>query len=300
VFSQSFGTYPHLDGSTVCIPLAVEFARQHLGMDDEAATAIAQFNTTALAYDILIHKEQVYSGTVLQWTDPATGRLMDWETSSDMCFYEHTPVDLLLGTEPSNDELQLARQQGVELVKEPICYDAFVFITHKDNPVSSLTLDQLRAIYSGRITNWKEVGGSDQAIVAFQREPNSGSQTAMENLVMQGTPMASPLTVKEVVGMGALVDAVAEYRNNANSLGYTYQYYVQTLYKSSDIKILDIEGITPTAAQVVTGAYPLATAYYGVIRSEDADKPGGLFLDWILTPEGQQCVKQAGYIPLRP
>lgn len=185
------------------------------------------------------------------------------------------------------------------MIIRPVCYDAFVFITHKDNPVDSLTIDQIQKIYSGEITNWKEVSGDDAKIVPYQREENSGSQTAMEKLVMKGIPMLSPDTVKVEVGMGELVDAVAEYKNSQSSLGYTYQYYIDKLYKNENIKVLLVEGISSKPENLRTGAYPFTTPYYGVIRSGDEQKTGGKFLDWMLSDEGQECIAQAGYVPLK-
>lgn len=274
--NDDLGTYPALDGSTVCVPMAMEFARQHLSMSDEEAKYFVYFNTTHYAYESLIYQEEsVYDG------------------KDALC-----APNLILVTEPSDEELNMAKKAGVELIKKPICYDAFVFITHKDNPVNSLTVQQIRDIYSGKIKNWKDVGGNDEKIKAYQREENSGSQTAMENLVMGGVGMIDPITVPVIIGMGALVDMVAEYDNKTSSIGYTYKYYIDTLYKNDNIKTIAIEGVEPTNDNIRSGAYPFSTNYYGVIRKGDEENTGGKFLDWILSEEGQRCVKQAGYITM--
>ncbi|MBQ6600623.1 MAG: substrate-binding domain-containing protein, partial [Clostridia bacterium] len=208
-FSDNYcdkGTYPHIDGSTVCVPMAVEFARQHLGFHDRTANQFVQFSTTHPAYENLIHKENTRENYVHYELD---------------AFIDMSNVDIVIATEPSDEELALADNWGIELKKTPVCYDAFVFITHKNNPVDSLTVEQIKKIYTGEITNWKDVGGKNEKIRAFQREKNSGSQTAMENLVMGGTDMIDPIEVKVIEGMGMLVDAVAEYENETASLGYT-------------------------------------------------------------------------------
>ncbi len=277
--------YPCLDGSTVCVPMAAEFARQHLGLTDEQCKNFVDFSTTHYAYEYLIGRSNL-SRT--------------YYTPFDQPIYVNFPTtDLILATEPSDEELASAKAEGITLVKKPICYDAFVFITHKDNPVESLTVKQIQDIYSGKIKNWKEVGGKDEKIRAFQREKNSGSQTAMENLVMQGTNMIDPIEVTVIEGMGELVDRVAEYQNGTASLGYTYKYYIDTLYKNENIKTIAVEGIEPTDSNIRAEKYPFWTNYYGVIRGGDEDKTGGKFLDWILSKEGQKCVKQAGYITLK-
>ena len=278
-------TYPEIDGSTVCVPMAMEFARQHLGFDDEAVYDFVDFSTTHYAYENLITATELYGAFTYN------GRYM-----TD---YKRDSVDLVIATHPSDEELKMAEDSGIDLLIKPICYDAFVFITHKDNPVESLTVQQVKDIYSGKIKNWKDVGGKDEKIRAFQREKNSGSQTAMEKLIMGGTDMINPIEVKIIEGMGELVDAVAEYENNTASLGYTYRYYIDNLYKNDEIKTIAIDGIYPTDENIRTEAYPYTTNYYGVIRKEDEKGRGGKFLEWILSEEGQKCVGQAGYITMK-
>ena len=135
------------------------------------------------------------------------------------------------------DELNTANNNGIELIVKPICYDSFVFITHVNNPIDSLSVEQVQKIYSGEITNWSQVGGNNEEIVAFQREVGSGSQTAMEELVMTGLEMMEAPMGWRIGGMGYLIDKfTAEYRNAPQSIGYTYKYYVDRLYISPDIK----------------------------------------------------------------
>lgn len=278
-------TYPNIDGSTVCVPMAVEFARQHLDFDDQMSKDIVSFSTTHYAYTNLIDKAD--TGMVgISYKDS----YLDVDLGS---------VDIVIATHPSDEELETAKEKGVELILEPLCYDAFVFITHKDNPVESLTVEQIKDIYSGKITNWKDVGGRNEKIRAFQREANSGSQTAMERLVMGGSGMIDPIKVLVIAGMGELVEAVAEYENETASLGYTYRYYIDNLYKNDEIKIISIDGIAPTDENIRSEAYPYTTNYYGVIRKEDENETGGKFLRWMLSDEGQACISQAGYIAIK-
>ncbi len=278
------GTYPHIDGSTVCVPMAVEFARQHLGFEDMTANEFVQFSTTHYAYENLMNENAAIQNYVHYKLD---------------AFINMGSVDLVIATEPSEEELRQAQSLGIELVKKPVSYDAFVFITHKDNPIDSLTVEQIQKIYTGEIKNWKEVGGKNEQIRAFQREKNSGSQTAMENLVMCGSDMIDPIAIKVIEGMGMLVDAVAEYENETASIGYTYRYYIDTLYKNDNIKTIAVNGVSPTDENIRNGSYPFTTNYYGVIKEGDQEETGGKFLEWILSEEGQQCIKQAGYITLK-
>ncbi|MCL2798600.1 MAG: substrate-binding domain-containing protein [Firmicutes bacterium] len=214
----------------------------------------------------------------------------------DVHYFVKAP-DIVFMTPPSQEELALAQTQGVELTIKPVCYDSFVFITHKDNPVDNLSTEQVQKIYSGEITNWNQVGGHDEEITAFQREKGSGSQTAMEELVMAGLEMMDAPEGLRIGGMGFMIDRfTAEYQNAPGSIGYTYKYYIDTLYKSQDIKVLSIDGIAPDNENVRNISYPFVVPYNGVIRSADANGIGGKFLDFVLSEEGQKCVAQAGYV----
>jgi phosphate transport system substrate-binding protein len=98
------------------------------------------------------------------------------------------------------------------------------------------------------------------------------------------------------VGMGRLVDAVAEYNNKAGAIGYTYYYYINNLYKNDNIKVLKVNGITPENENLISNKYPFSTNYYAVIRkNEPTDSPARILRGWLLTEEGQRLVEMAGY-----
>ena len=282
LFEMEYGTYPSIDGSTVAVPMAMEFARQHLLISDMDIEGFVSFSTTHGAYEHLILKQPNLASQLL---------------SQGVIMSQSQPVDLMIGTPPSVDELALAEAHNISLVIKPVCLDAFVFIVHKDNPVQNLTVAQVQKIYSGEIKSWAQVGGDDLPIQAFQRDRNSGSQTAMEEFVMKGVPL-KPEETFVASTMGGLIEAVGSYENNLQSIGYTYKYYIDTLYKSDEIKTLAIEGILPESKNLRSETYPFTTPYYGVIRKGDEEKAGGLFLNWILTKEGQQCIALAGYVPV--
>lgn len=273
------GEFAGIDGSTATIPITAELARQFCGVSDDDIIGYVSHNTTHYAYEYLIEGRTNY----LYAYDP------EWKE------YEHQ-VRLVFATPPSEDEYALANENDVRLEVEPVALDGFVFITHKDNPVDSLTVQQIKDIYTGKITNWKEVGGNDEEIRAYQREKNSGSQTAMEELVMEGEPMIeAPITFVPKM-MGALVEAVAEYENGSAAIGYTYYYYINNLYKNADIKVLNIEGVSPDHENLVSKKYPFSTAYYVVIRSDEPeDSVYRRLRDYMLTDEGQEIIRMAGY-----
>ena len=277
-----YGTYPAIDGSTVCVPLGMELARQHLGLEEGDLPGFVTFSTTHNAYVRLIEGRANPSVSIL-----SRSAVLDPEA----------PVRLFLGTEPSREELQMAEEAGVELVKVPFCYDAFVFLVNGSNPVDNLTVKQIQMIYTGEIIHWDKVGGkAGEMIFAYQRPQNSGSQTAMENLVMQGIPLAAARPSLVTSGMGELVYQIGDYNNGPRALGYSYLYYVNGMYKSGDVKVISVDGTEPSEDNLRSGKYPFTTCYYAVYVKGDTETEA--FVQWLTGEEGQKCVRQAGYIPV--
>jgi len=293
----NYGTYPAIDGSTVLLPLAVEIGWQFMDLGVHGMNHFINFSTTHYAFCKLIGaagysnisgpKHNFTYGTIYHTSSKK-------EIENEIQRYYKQP-DIIFITSPSSDELNLAAEYGVELTIEPICYDSFVFITHVDNPVSNLTAEQIRDIYSGKIRKWNMVGGADKDIAAYQRERGSGSQTAMEEMVMKSIPMMDP-PINRFTGMGELVEWIAEYSNAPNAIGYTFKYYVDRLYVNQKIKIISVDGVEPNDDNVRNNTYPFSAPYNAVIRSTDADDVGGKFLNWLLSEEGQSVIGQAGYV----
>ncbi|MDO5652615.1 MAG: substrate-binding domain-containing protein [Brachymonas sp.] len=252
---------PRLDGATAAYPVYAA-ATQAL-YTEAAADARVQVSKTPQAYERLIKGE----------------------------------TDLIFVAQASPDQMRLAAERGVKLVFTPMAKEAFVFLTQSDNPVQSLTLSQIQAIYSGQISRWNEVGGADARIIAFQRPPNSGSQTVMEAKVMQGKPMVYPLEEELQEGMGGLVRQVAAYRNTAQSLGYSFRYYTTQMKGNTPVRLLAIDGVEPTPENIRSGRYPLTVDVYMVTR-ENPPQPVRELVDWFLGAQGQQLIGNVGYIPL--
>lgn len=215
-------------------------------------------------------------------------------------------VDLIVVTEPSKEELELAKQKGVELEVIPVVKEGFAFYVNSNNKVDYLTKDQIQGIYSGEITNWKEVGGEDMEIKPFQRPTNSGSQTGMLSLVMKDKKLMDPLKENLVSTMAQIINFVSSYENGKNSIGYSYYYYATTMYEgidkeiASNIKLLGIDGVKPNAKTIQNGSYPYTTAYYIVInKADDENSPSRKLANLMLSKRGQQVAKNAGYVPVK-
>ncbi len=283
LFTASWGTYPSMDGSTVCVPLAMELARQWLDLPEEDLNGFVNFSTTPNAYDRLTENKANPTVTIA-----SRGIMMD----------DTHPIDIVLGTGPNADERRAAENAGKELVMVPVCYDAFVFLVNSENPVSSLTADQIRRIYSGTVRLWSEVGGeAETPIMAYQRPHGSGSQTAMEELVMKGWNLTAAEVNLVSDGMSDLIAQIGSYDNAKEALGYSYLYYVTGLYKSGDVKALAVDGAEPTDENLRSGRYPFTVYYYAVY--EKGNETAERFAAWLVSDQGQACVRQAGYVTLR-
>ena len=205
--------------------------------------------------------------------------------------------DMIFMARPSEKQLQEAANKGVELVITPIGYEAFVFFVSIVNPVDSLTLEQIRDIYSKRITRWEELGGSRERILPFQRPEGSGSQTAMLRL-MEDVPMTPPQREEFRDGMGGIVRDVADYRNYGNAIGFSFRYYVEGLFKHDGVKLLQIDGIAPTVENIQNKSYPLIGEIVIISRADNTNPNVPKLTEWFLSPQGQQLVRDVGYVPL--
>ena len=215
-------------------------------------------------------------------------------------------VDLIVVTEPSYEELELAKDKGVELEVIPVVKEGFVFYVNSKNPVNSLTQEQIQDIYSGKITNWKEVGGQDKQITPYQRPVNSGSQTGMLSLVMKNKILMTPKKENLIATMAEIVNLVSQYNNDIDAIGYSYYYYAKTMYETidntvaSNIKFLAVDGIEPSNENIQSGAYPYTTAYYIVINKAESDtSPARILANQMLSSRGQKVAKNVGYVPVK-
>lgn len=205
-------------------------------------------------------------------------------------------VDIIFTAGPSQRQLIQAENRGVELKLTPIGKEAFVFFVNARNPVESLTIEQIQGIYSGKITNWSEVGGNNEPIRAFQRPDDSGSQTALENL-MGDIPLMEAPSEDVVGGMGGIINQTANYRNHKNAIGYSFRYYSTEMVKEGEIRHLKIEGVFPDKDTIRNGQYPIAAEFYAITAGTENPHVEAL-IEWILSEQGQYIIEETGYVPL--
>jgi len=201
-------------------------------------------------------------------------------------------------------EKKSAREAGIEAEELKVAMDALTVIVHKDNPINELTMNQVKAIYTGAVNNWKDVGGPTKAIVRYSRESNSGTYVFFKEHVLGNLDYASDC--QNMPGTAAVATAVI---NDSAGIGFGGIAYFLNQATVKVVKIKkdkDSPAITPLAADhksidfsvVYSGEYPIARYLY----CYTAGKPKGAlgaYLGWILGPEGQKIAEDLGYIPLQ-
>jgi len=205
-------------------------------------------------------------------------------------------VDLIFAAAPSTSQEWQAEKEGLTFDMTPIGREAFVFFVHRKNKIDNLTLEQVQKIYAGEITSWREVGGEDEAIRAFQRPADSGSQTTLEKL-MGNTPIMEAPTEDVASGMGGIIREVSQYRNYKNAMGFTFRYYSTEMVGNKKIKLLSIDGVAPTKENIQNGTYPLVSEFFAITAGTENQNAQKL-IDWILSEEGQVMVEKVGYVPV--
>jgi phosphate transport system substrate-binding protein len=204
-------------------------------------------------------------------------------------------VDLaLVARLPSKDELVVAGKLGVQLDVRPIALDAFVFLLNGRNPLSSLTIEQIRDVFSGRIVNWRDVGGPDARIRPYQRPRNSGSQELMEKLVMRGRRM---IEAPDLLTGSLMSTPFLALDKDAYGIGYSVYYYHEFMSPYKDVKACAVDGIPPSSKDIGSRRYPFVAEVYSVTRRDlPQEHPACRLRDWILGPAGQSIVEESGHV----
>ena len=207
-------------------------------------------------------------------------------------------TDIFIGVYPSDEQKEYAEENQTIFKYTPIGTEAFVFFVHKDNPVTNLTTGQIKDIYSGKITNWKDVGGKNEKIAAFQRNEGSGSQSMLKRF-MGDTPIMDAPTEMVNDLMAGIIEQVADYKSKTNSIGFSFRYYVEGIIKNPDIKMISIDGIAPTSENIRNGSYPVLTPIYAVTYEGNQNSNVDKLLEWILSDEGQHIINETGYVGIK-
>lgn len=253
---------PKLDGATALYPIYASFAQALYPQKEyDLYTSEVSCNTTPQAYERLLKKE----------------------------------VDIIFVAAPSEKQKETFANAEEELEVTPIGKEGFVFFVNSDNPVEGLSIQQIQDIYQGKITNWKEVGGKDEEIRAFQRPEGSGSQSALLRL-MKGLPLMESLKENTPTGMGAIISETANYRNSKNALGFSFRFYANEMVGNNQIKLLMIDGVPPTPERIRDESYPITNSFYAITLKSNKNPKVKQLLEWMVSDQGKELVEKTGYI----
>jgi len=279
--------YPKVDGSTSTEPLQTLIACKLLNVDCDWRQLLVANGTWYIQPDYNVVPYSFFEE-----------RIKTSQTHNSFINLIDKNTDFILSArQMSDDEKEYASNSGVTLIETPIALDAFIFIIHPDNPVKSLTTKQIQDIYTGKVSNWNEVGGNDAQIKPYIRNLNSGSQELMETLVMKDLDMPDwPEAV-----LSSMMLAFTEIRADKNAICYTIYYYKEQIVRDNkQVKSVSVDGVNPQEKTIKDRRYPLVSEVYAVIRS-DLDKSSMAYklYELLQTDAGKAIVTQSGYIPNR-
>ena len=200
----------------------------------------------------------------------------------------------------SRNEKASAAELGVELETSPLAIDALVFIVNPKNPVKNLTSDQVRKIYTGEITNWKEVGGVDHAITPYIRNADSGSQEKMETLVMNGLTMIDGTYMYEIIG-SQMASPYLQLEGDEYGIGYTPFFYCTAMVRDlMKVDMIAIDGVMPSKESLRNNKYPFVSSIYaGIRKTEDHESMAYKLYQFLFTKKGADMIDESGYIAIR-
>ena len=185
-------------------------------------------------------------------------------------------------------EVALAVSKGVFPVPHSVAYDCIVPVVHPSNSVKDLSLAQLKEIYQGKITNWKDVGGPDRKIVVISRDTSSGTYEVWEKKVMEKERVYPGALLQ--ASNGAVVQAVAKNKNAVGYIGFGYL--------DDSVRPCSVNGVTGSEATTLNGTYPISRPLFMFTKGWPQGEIAS-FLNFVLHPDkGQKLVKEAGYVPL--
>lgn len=276
--SVGYGTYPSILSIFDIGSLEDEFARQHLSLTD---SELIEFSNVFMNRTDELH---VYINS-----------LIEQETQMRAysgVYLDDSALDVLIFPESPSYKLESSNNLRIETIG----YVPLVFMVDQNNPIIGLSTKEIKAIYSGSIENFKELGGDNIKIEPFQRCSITYASRMVREIMIDSN-LILPNKVTNDSFKGGIPPAPEEYQNSKGSIGYALRHAADKLYGDT-VKYLNIDDVAPTDENVQNGTYPYYAVIYAVVRADDEEYVGNSFLDWILSEEGQKCVKMAGFVPI--
>lgn len=287
--SDFLRAYPRVDGSTSAQPLQLMAACVILKVEQNCIRAEEQDPAGYAQRTFYYQPPNAQAGIGINIRHSGTHE-------SYVNLIEGAADLILVARGPSDYELLQAGEKGVNLEIRAVALDAFVFLVHTDNPIASLTLDQIRGIYSGKITDWDALGWTGK-ITPYQREDDSGSQELMKQIVMRDIPL---IYMPDLIAT-KMTGPYLALNEDPSGIAYSVFYYANFMIQSPRVRMLGVNGVIPSTETIQAGTYPLVTEVYAVTRADaPPDSAAARLRDWLLTDEGQAAVAKSGYVPVRP
>ncbi len=190
------------------------------------------------------------------------------------------------------EKAQVKNNRGKDVVEIPVALDGLAVYVHEKNTIQELSIPQLKAIYTGAVKNWKEVGGRDERIILYSRENNSGTYAYFKEHVLENGDFYP--TAQTLPGTAAVIHAVARDTRGIGYGGIAYGKGIKHLRVKKDA---NSPGIEPSQENVVTGLYPISRYLYWYMAGQSAGELKKL-TDWVMSKDGQAVVQNVGYYPL--
>jgi phosphate transport system substrate-binding protein len=284
----TFENYPKVDGSTSAIVLSRMVAYKLLDIPYVwyGGSGGMEWSVTHNLNDVPEEYKDFFWGGRIK-TSQTHGAFMNLIDGDADIILTHRTI--------SPDEKVHADDVGVTLIETPIALDAFVFVVNKNNPVQSLTVEQVQKIYTGEITNWQQVGGNNASIKVFTRPRNSGSEEVFRKIVMGDL---EPLDFPEAA-IGMMILVFYEVTGNVDGICYTFDNYKEVIARERgrEVATISINGIFPDKNTVQNGTFPFISKVHVAIRSNlDRNSMAYKLYEWLQTENVKPILTECGFV----
>ncbi|MEI0603011.1 substrate-binding domain-containing protein [Brachyspira alvinipulli] len=212
-------------------------------------------------------------------------------------------VDIVFGNEPSSKDIEMAKTNNIDLILTPIGKEAFVFFVNSQNKVYNLSKENIKDIYTGKIKNWKELGGDNMRIKAYQMDNIGKWQITFTNFMASMNAENNIIKPDTKIGFdlnSGFTENVKEYRNRKNAIGYSFLFNIHEALNNNEIKTLSLDNIKPNKENIQNGSYPLTITFYAATTKRALEENPNIqkLIDFILSEQGQYLVEETGYTPI--
>lgn len=258
------------------------------------ALVAQQRNITVKGSDTLVILGQRWAEVYMQGNKGVSIQVTGGGSGTGIAALINGTTDICESSRPmkAKEIADLKAKRGKDALELPVAVDGLAVYVHESNPINELTLAQIKAIYTGGVKNWKEVGGNDERIILYSRENNSGTYVYFKEHVLENADYFP--TAQTLPGTAAVINAVAKDRRGIGYGGIAYGKGIKHLRVKKDA---NSPGVEPSMENVLAAKYPISRYLYWYL----AGQPTGdikAFAEWVVSKQGQEVVEKVGYYPL--